>query len=388
MSARVAIVGAGPAGLYLMGALARRAPELGLDVFERLAMPFGLLRHGVASDHQGTKAVARQLSRPFDKGQARFFGRTELGREITLSDLRSRYTVVVVATGAPRDRRIALPGFDHPAVYSANQILRRLNDDPRANDLPDIGAAPVIIGAGNVALDMVRLLLKDADGLVGSDLGAVATDWLLSLPPKTVTLIARCAPKDARFDLSMIRELGDLPNCGVSIDPPLIQDDPKSEALRSIVGPGAPRLVMRFHRQPRAITATKDGQIVLNVDAPDGIERISATSIITAVGMEADEEIATPGVYRVGWCGGASGSLPEARAEALALCDIILNALPGLPTPLTEALPDPAWGWAEWRALDAEECASAPPDRVRRKIIDPVLQDGILARSKQRMDNS
>ncbi|QBF33433.1 FAD-dependent oxidoreductase [Thalassococcus sp. S3] len=383
MIPRVAVVGAGPAGLYLVGALVRARDPVQLDVFERLSVPFGLLRHGVAADHQGTKAVARQLARPFERGQARFFGRMELGRDISLDDLRTRYHVVVLATGAARDRKLDIPGGDLVPMFSANEILRRLNDDPAARGLPDLGTTPVIVGAGNVALDLVRLLLKDADGLVGSDLGPEATDWLLTPLQGQITLVARCAPDAARFDVSMVRELSTLRGGGISVDPMPTGDDPKSKALREIMHDGAVRLCLKFNRRPLSIKQSDKGQAILEVDTPRGRESLFASSIIAAIGTETDAHISLPNVYRLGWCSGATGALPAARRAALTLCQTILETLADRPPPKREALPDALWDWASWRAVDEEEQAYASADRVRRKITSWTAQDRITAQAMQ-----
>ncbi len=161
-SLKVAVVGAGPAGLYAVERLARQ-PDLEIDLLERLATPFGLVRYGVAADHQSTKAVARTLARPLDKGQAAFFGGVELGTAVTLDELRALYDAVILATGAGEDRRLGIPGEDLPGVVGSGRFVGWLNGHPDrlARPIPDRPVRhAVVIGAGNVALDVARVLAK------------------------------------------------------------------------------------------------------------------------------------------------------------------------------------------------------------------------------------
>ena len=160
MSGKVAIVGAGPSGCYLAQALLKAAPELEVDLIDALPVPYGLVRYGVAADHQGTKAVARQFARVFERQGAQFWGNVALGREVTLEALQGAYDAVVLAAGLAGDRRLGVPGDDLPGVHGAGRLTRALYEHPEAEALPALGAHPLIVGNGNVAIDLLRLLAK------------------------------------------------------------------------------------------------------------------------------------------------------------------------------------------------------------------------------------
>ena len=127
---RIAIIGSGPAGCYLADNLLRLIPDASIDIFERLPVPFGLVRYGVAPDHQATKAVARVLDRVLARDRVGFFGNVEIGRDIQLEELMSLYDVVVLATGASRDRRLDIPGEDLPGVIGSGAFTGWYNNHP------------------------------------------------------------------------------------------------------------------------------------------------------------------------------------------------------------------------------------------------------------------
>ena len=157
MTALFAIVGSGPAGCYLADALAQAMRGAVIDVFERLDEPFGLVRFGVAPDHEQTRAIARVLRRPFDKGTASLRLGVEVGRDIALDALRRDYDAVALATGAPADRRLGVPGEE--LAEPSGRFIRWINGHPEAAPPARLAGArrAIVIGAGNVALDAVRL---------------------------------------------------------------------------------------------------------------------------------------------------------------------------------------------------------------------------------------
>ena len=167
----IAIVGAGPSGLFAAQNLRRLVANAVIDVFDRLPVPFGLIRYGVAADHQGVKAVARQFERLFEREGVRFFGNVHIGRDITVEELTEFHDVVLLAAGLAGDRRLGIEGELLPGVLSAGRLTRWLNSHPdEAAFRPKLGTHVVIIGNGNVALDIARLLLKTPQELSGSDL--------------------------------------------------------------------------------------------------------------------------------------------------------------------------------------------------------------------------
>src|SRR5271167_4353191 len=169
---RIVIIGSGPAGCYLADHLLRLLPDASIDILERLPVPFGLIRYGVAPDHQGTKAVARVLDRVLSRDRVAFFGNVEVGRDVHLDELMSFYDAVVLATGAERDRRLGIPGEDLPGVVGSRTFTGWYNahpDHPAAPEAQDVRSA-VIIGNGNVAIDVARIFAKSPAEFEGSDL--------------------------------------------------------------------------------------------------------------------------------------------------------------------------------------------------------------------------
>ena len=161
----IAIVGAGPSGCYVADALGRKLPGARIDVFDRLPTPFGLVRGGVAPDHQGTKNIARQFERILGKEGVRFLGNIAIGRDLAYAELKEAYDVLVIATGALQDRRLGIPGEDLDAVYGSGRFVAWYNGIPDGRDLdPRLdGKSLAIVGNGNVALDIARLLAKTTE---------------------------------------------------------------------------------------------------------------------------------------------------------------------------------------------------------------------------------
>lgn len=221
MTQRIAIIGSGPSGCFLAQALRKDWPQAEIDIIERLPVPYGLLRHGVAADHQGTKAVSRQFDRLFEREGVRFWGDVGIGRDVTLEALRELYDAVFLALGLSGDRRLGIPGDDLPGVHGSGWVTRWLNSHPdEAGRVPALGARVVVIGNGNVALDLARLLSKDEAELAGSDLDPDHAAVLASV--REVTVVGRGAPEAARFDVAMIKEFGKL--AGTRISVPLDDD--------------------------------------------------------------------------------------------------------------------------------------------------------------------
>src|ERR1017187_9244637 len=189
---RIAIIGSGPAGCYLADSLLRLLPDASIDIFERLPAPFGLVRYGVAPDHQGTKAIARVLDRALARDRVSFFGNVEVGRDIRLEELMSLYDVVVMATGASHDRRLDIPGEELPGVLGSGAFTGWYNGHPDSQPPTIDGVrSAVIIGNGNVAIDVARVLVKGANELAGSDLWPEVTSWLAMQPMESIHVVGR-----------------------------------------------------------------------------------------------------------------------------------------------------------------------------------------------------
>src|SRR5258708_12601243 len=159
---QVAIVGSGPAGCYLAERLVREAPGCRIDIIDRLPTPYGLVRAGVAPGQQGTEAIARVFGRVLTRDGVAFWGNVEIGKDVTLAELRRLYDAVVIATGAPRDRLLDVPGEDLAGVVRSTEFVGWYNNHPDHAAAPPLAGirAAVVIGNGNVALDVARLLAK------------------------------------------------------------------------------------------------------------------------------------------------------------------------------------------------------------------------------------
>ncbi|HTS97044.1 MAG TPA: FAD-dependent oxidoreductase [Streptosporangiaceae bacterium] len=224
-SLRVAVVGSGPAGLYTAEALIKQAalaggPGVTVDVLDRLPTPYGLVRYGVAPDHPSIKSIADYLRRVLEHPRVRFLGGVRFGRDVTRDDLLACYDAVVYATGAARDRRLGVPGEDLPGSYAAAEFVRwycgHPDLDPAQFRLDAESVA--VIGAGNVAVDVARVLAKTAAELRATDVPEPVLDALAASRVRQVQVIARRGPAQARFTTRELRELGELPGADVVVD--------------------------------------------------------------------------------------------------------------------------------------------------------------------------
>ncbi|MFE9244590.1 FAD-dependent oxidoreductase [Nocardiopsis sp. NPDC006938] len=226
---RVAVIGSGPAGVYTADALTRqRRVPVRVDVLDRLPTPYGLVRYGVAPDHTKIKGVARTLRRVLEHPHVRFVGGVEFGTDLTRADLARSHHAVVYATGASVDRRMGVPGEDLPGSVAATDLVNWYCGHPD-NDWDDfaLDAEEVaVVGAGNVALDVVRVLAKTADELRHTDIPQTVLDVLAASRVRTVHLLARRGPLQAKFTAPELRDLLALPGADVVVRPEQVDLDP------------------------------------------------------------------------------------------------------------------------------------------------------------------
>jgi ferredoxin--NADP+ reductase len=394
----IAIIGSGPAGCYLAESLLRLIPDASIDIFERLPVPFGLVRYGVAPDHQGTKAVARVLDRVLSRDRVSFFGNVEVGRELSLEELMSLYDVVALATGASRDRRLNIPGEDLPGVLGSGAFTGWYNGHPDGHPPAIDGVqSAVIIGNGNVAIDVTRVLAKNATELAGSDLSPEVTSWLETQPIETIHVVGRRSAADAKFTQHELAGLDTLQRAC-----PMVQDSTALagnsamvETLRSFAQNKSRRasVTIYFHFNLTPIAFLGDDRLsAVQFRSADGaLSEISAQLAITCIGYETrpcctatpangvfanEEGKVKDRLYVVGWAKrGPSGTIPTNRTEAQLVAQKIAQEVPDSARPgragILPLLEQRQIGWvnyAAWRRIDTAELARAGDGRCREKF--------------------
>lgn len=221
-SARVAVVGAGPAGLYAVQSLLQSMPGLGIDVFDRLPTPYGLVRYGVAPDNQKMKSVTRVLRIAFEREPpVRFFGNVRFGVDINRADLLEHYDAIVYATGAQSERRLGIPGEDLVGSCGAKEFVDWYSGHPdAAHRTFQLHAQHVaVIGAGNVALDVARMLVRSPHEIASTDVPDRVLEVFRDSRVTDVHLIARRGPAQAKFTPEELRGFGNLANADIVIRP-------------------------------------------------------------------------------------------------------------------------------------------------------------------------
>jgi ferredoxin/flavodoxin---NADP+ reductase len=221
----VAVIGSGPAGLYTAEALIKQGSAIDppgairVDVIDRLPTPYGLVRYGVAPDHKSIKSIAEYLRGVLEHEGVRFVGAVHLGDEVTRDDLLTCYDAVVYATGAMRDRRLGIPGEDLPGSYAATDFVNWYCGHPDVDpDRFTLDAESVaVIGVGNVAVDVARILIRDPEELRETDVSQPVLDALLASKVREVHMIGRRGPAQAKFTTKELRELGELAGVDVVV---------------------------------------------------------------------------------------------------------------------------------------------------------------------------
>ncbi len=407
----IAIVGSGPSGLFCADALLRQRPDLKIDVFDRLPTPFGLVRFGVAPDHQGTKAVTRQFDRLFASGNLRFLGHVQVGRDLPLADLRKHYDAVVLALGAHADRPLGIPGEDLPGRYGSMAFVGWYNGHPDFRDLDPLLDRPgvAVIGMGNVAIDILRVLGKTKPEMASSDLTTHAAEKIAAAPLTDLYMLGRRGPIEASFTSTELAELGrlervrpvvkknDLPDAlPAGLDPNETRVKEKNLSILHEFADRADdkpiRLHFLFNAVPEAIVGNSRVERLTIKNSPT----LEVGTVISAIGYRtaADGDLPQsdprgviantdgriePGLYVVGWAKrGPSGTIPTNRAEAKSVADLLLADYADDTSPAKEgsAALD-AWltgrgvnvmDWQCWKRIEAAEIAAALPGSPRAKL--------------------
>ncbi|MFI9008666.1 FAD-dependent oxidoreductase [Actinosynnema sp. NPDC053489] len=445
-SLRVAVIGAGPAGTYAADLLTKSAAESGTDVavdlFERLPAPYGLIRYGVAPDHPRIKGVVTALQRVLDRPGIRFFGNVEYGVDLKLDDLRHFYDAVVFATGAEKDRPLDIPGIDLAGSHGAAEFVSWYDGHPDVPRTWPLRAREVaVLGVGNVALDVARVLAKTADELLGTDIPDNVYEGLRSNPVTDVHVFGRRGPAQAKFTPLELRELDHSPNVEVVVHPEGIDFDAASlAAIRSNkqvemvvrtlqewairdVGDRPRRLYLHFLEAPvrvlgsTEVTGLRTERMELTGDG--GVRGTGeftdwpVQAVYRAVGYLSTPlvdlpfdhgtgtvphragrvldlaERALPGVYATGWVKrGPVGLIGHTKGDALETVTSLLADAPALPAApardpgavvrFLEQRAVPFTTAAGWLRLDAHEVAlGASRGRARVKVVNREEMTGI-----------
>ncbi|WP_375003314.1 FAD-dependent oxidoreductase [Aeromicrobium sp. CTD01-1L150] len=319
---RVAVVGSGPAGLYAADELLKQ-PGVSVTVLDRLPVPHGLVRAGVAPDHQETKGIDRLLRQIEDQPGFDYRLGVEIGRDLTAAELAAHHDAVVYATGASADRRLEVPGEDLSGSETARKFVAWYNGHPDCVDLDvDLsGKRAVVVGNGNVALDVARILATEPERLAGSDIADHALAALRRSAVREVIVLGRRGPAEAAFTVPEIvgllqREDIDVVVEGVDLD--TLEDHPKVSALRAGVtrtpDPSRRRIVLRFMTAPVAVLG-RDRATGLRV-VPTRLRGLDGRTVAEPVGPESDVE-ASLVLRSVGYRGEPLPGVPFDQARAV-----------------------------------------------------------------------
>jgi ferredoxin/flavodoxin---NADP+ reductase len=381
---RVAVVGSGPAGFYAAGALLAGDVPAEVDMIERLPTPWGLVRLGVAPDHPKIKSVSRAFERIAERPGFRFLGNVEVGRDVMHSDLIALYDAVIYAVGAQSDRRMGIPGEDLPGSWPATEFVAWYNGHPDHGHLRfDLsGERAVVIGNGNVAVDVARMLALTHGELAPTDTTDAAMEAIVNSGIREIVMVGRRGPVQAAFTNPELLELGELAGADVIVDPADLELDPDSAAalvgntnaernlavLREYAArapEGKPkRVVLRFLLSPTELLGQErveavelvrnrlepDGRGGLRAVATEEHETLPAGIVFRSVGYRGvalagvpfDEERGTirnadgrvlddggvqvPGVYATGWIKrGPSGVIGTNKKDATETVDLLLE---------------------------------------------------------------
>ena len=394
----IAIIGSGPAGCYTADHLLRLLPTASITILEKLPVPFGLIRYGVAPDHQSTKNVARVLDRVLSRERVHYFGNVEVGQDVTLSELMSLYDAVVLATGASRDRRLGIPGEALTGVIGSGAFVSWYNGYPQSQSPPVSSVeSAVVIGNGNVALDVARILAKGDEELAGSDLPQEAQNWLRQHPLQSIHIVGRRGAAEAKFSEHELAEIGSLQRARPLIDKneDLSRDNAVVKTLRGFAeGPSrkAPVTIeFHFNLVPEAFIGENVLRAVRFRSRSGTVLEISAQLAVTCIGYEArpccsaspqngvftnEEAKVADRLYVVGWAKrGPSGTIPSNRVEAQEVAQRMAKEVQdggrtgekGL-RQLLQQRNVQHLDYGGWRNIDVAERSQADSQRCRRKF--------------------
>ncbi len=429
----IAIIGSGPAGYYTAEAAQKRfGDDVRVDIIDRLPVPYGLIRFGVAPDHQSIKGVSKRYEATNLSENVRFVGNVMVGKDISISELQNLYDAVVLATGAPNDRTLDIPGHDLDGVIGSAAFVGWYNGHPDyANLNPPLGGpGVVVIGNGNVALDVARILSKTRAEFEGSDIVSHALDHLETSGIRRITFLGRRGPHQIAMTPKELGELGHLNRANPAVD---MNDFPSLE-LDALLEPGMRKSVTHLRSFaesqsiPKPITIDFDFYAMpIEIEGDGKVERlvverttldenlrsiptgehyvIPCSLVISCIGYQtpqiegvpyehgrgrfaSDNGRILPGLYCVGWARrGPTGTIGTNRPDGFAVVDLIAEDIgsgtrkdgrPGLDALLSSRHVDVVT-FRDWKKIEEAEIARARDGAPREKFTS--IDDMISAKS-------
>ena len=419
-----AIVGSGPAGFYTAEALEKAyGDQARIDIIDRFPVPYGLIRFGVAPDHQSLKAVSKRYDKVAESAGVDFIGNVTIGRDVSVAELLDFYDAVILATGAPHDRKLGIPGEDLPGVIGSAEFVGWYNGHPDFADLdpPLDGTHAAVIGNGNVALDCARILSKTRHEFEGSDIVGHALEALDRSGISTVTILGRRGPHQIAMTPKELGELGHLEAAVPVVEPadfpPVEADEPLEPGLRKSVtllrgfadlsADKSKRMVFDFFAKPVRIEGDGRAERIIvertELDENNAARgtgetyEVPASLIISAIGystspipdvpFEGGKFVNEAGriadrLYAVGWARrGPTGTIGTNRPDGYEVADQIAAAMPagsgegrggaeGLKA-LLETRGIMPTDYDDWRKIEETENANARPGSPREKFVRP-----------------
>jgi ferredoxin--NADP+ reductase len=433
---RLAIVGAGPAGIYAADILlkAEKKFDVSIDLFEQLPAPYGLVRYGVAPDHPRIKGIITALRDVLDTGRIRLFGNVQFGRDVTLDDLKAHYNAVIFSTGAVRDASLDIPGIGLRNSFGAAEFVSWYDGHPDVpRDWPLEHKEVAVIGNGNVALDVARMLAKHADDLLPTEIPANVYDILKTSPITDVHVFGRRGPAQVKFTPLELRELGELNDVDMIVYDEDFGIDPASQAAMETnkqimvlsrvlekwrtreTGAASRRLHLHFYAKPLEIVGTDAVEAIRyertrpndqgGVTGTGEVREIPVQAVYRAVGYFGsalpgipfdehrgvipnregqvldDDDQQVPGVYATGWIKrGPVGLIGHTKSDAMETIKHLINDQANWWTPkhpetgaILDLLDDRGVEYTNldgWHALDQHELAlGEAAGRTRVKVV-------------------
>ena len=430
---RVAIFGAGPAGIYAGNILAGSYENVTIDLFDSLPVPYGLIRYGVAPDHPRIKGIVNSLHEMLDSGKIRFFGNVEFGRDLSVEDIHHHYHAVIFATGAIKDAKLTIPGVDLEGSFGAAEFVSWYDGHPDVSRTWPLTARQVgVLGNGNVALDVARVLTKQPEDMLTTDIPDNVYQGLKSSPVTDVHVFGRRGPTDIKFTPIELRELGEVEDVEIVLYPEDFPEGWFNEDAEGVTNqhrvmarvlqgwlerdskPAKRRLHLHFWHQPKEILG-ENGQVVgMSFERKGELREFPLQAVYRAIGYWGTELPDVPydetkgiirnlggrvvdakdnqisGLYATGWIKrGPVGLIGHTKSDAIETIENLIADVETLVDPVEPKLETVLellisrgvsfTDWAGWLKLNNHELELGtnfvgPVTRERVKVVDRLEQ--------------